>query len=141
MNKKMKMIIFSVIVLCLIVVGGGVFAANYYYSKLDTTAALKHEEVAVDSSLTAKEKNSQVVNIAVLGIDQDGDGTNGRSDATKVISLDMKNKKVKLSSFQRDTMIFIPDGENGFDKLNHAYWYGEAPLTLKTLNYLIKREK
>ena len=135
MKKKVRVIVCSLIVLGLVVIGGGVFAANYYYSKLDTTAALKHEDVAVDSSLTAKEKHSKVVNIAVLGIDQDGDGSNGRSDATKVISLDMKNKKLKLSSFQRDTMIFIPDGENGFDKLNHAYWYGEAPLTLKTLNY------
>lgn len=131
----MRVIVCSLVVLGLVVIGGGVFAANYYYSKLDTTAALKHEDVAVNDSLTAKEKETQVVNIAIFGIDQDGDGSNGRSDATKVISLDMKNKKVKLSSFQRDTMIFIPDGENGFDKLNHAYWYGEAPLTLKTLNY------
>lgn len=47
----------------------------------------------------------------------------------------MNNKKVKLTSFQRDTLIYIPEPENDFDKLNHAYWYGKAPLTLKTLNY------
>lgn len=134
-KKVFKGVICSVIVLLLLVVGGGVFAAKYYYSKLTTTEKLNHEEVAVNDSLTAKEEETEVINIAILGIDQDGDGSNGRSDATKVLSLDMKNKKVKLSSFQRDTMIFIPDGENGFDKLNHAYWYGEAPLTLKTLNY------
>ena len=93
MKKKVRVIVCSLVVLGLVVIGGGAFAANYYYSKLNTTAALKHEDVAVDSSLKAKEKNSQVVNIAVLGIDQDGDGSNGRSDATKVISLDMKNKK------------------------------------------------
>lgn len=135
MKKNIKIIALSILVLAIVVVGGGVFAANYYYSKLTTTEKLDHEEVGVDDTLVSKEKQSQIVNIALLGIDQDGDGSNGRSDATKVISLDMKNKKVKLSSFQRDTMIFIPDGENGFDKLNHAYWYGEAPLTLKTLNY------
>lgn len=134
-KRIFKGVICGVIVLLLLVVGGGVFAAKYYYSKLTTTEKLNHEEVGVNDSLTDKEKETQVVNIAILGIDQDGDGSNGRSDATKVLSLDMKNKKVKLSSFQRDTMIFIPDGENGFDKLNHAYWYGEAPLTLKTLNY------
>ena len=48
----------------------------------------------------------------MLGIDQDGDGSNGRSDAIKVISLDMNNKKVKLTSFQRDTLIYIPEPEN-----------------------------
>ena len=47
----------------------------------------------------------------------------------------MNNKKVKITSFQRDTLIYIPEPENDFDKLNHAYWYGKAPLTLKTLNY------
>ena len=40
-----------------------------------------------------------------------------------------------MTSFQRDTLIYIPEPENDFDKLNHAYWYGGAPLTLKTLNY------
>lgn len=135
MKKNIKIIALSILVLAIVVVGGGVFAANYYYSKLTTTEKLDHEEVGVDDTLVSKEKQSQIVNIALLGIDQDGDGSNGRSDATKVVSLDMKNKKMKISSFQRDTMIFIPDGENGFDKLNHAYWYGEAPLTLKTLNY------
>lgn len=135
MKKNIKIIALSILVLAIVVVGGGVFAANYYYSKLTTTEKLDHEDVGVDDTLVSKEKQSQIVNIALLGIDQDGDGSNGRSDATKVVSLDMKNKKMKISSFQRDTMIFIPDGENGFDKLNHAYWYGKAPLALKTLNY------
>ena len=127
--------IIVVIVLLLLIVGGGVFAAKYYYSKLNITDSLNHQDVAVDESLLLKEQESNVINIAILGIDRDGDGSNGRSDAMKLISLDMTNKTVKLSSFQRDTLIYIPDPENDFDKLNHAYWYGGAPLTLKTLNY------
>ena len=47
----------------------------------------------------------------------------------------MNNKKVKITFFQRDTLIYIPAPENDFDKLNYAYWYGGAPLTLKMLNY------
>ena len=118
-----------------IFVGSGFLALSHYYFKLNTTDALTVEEVGVSDEIAKKEQESNIVNIAVLGIDRDGDGSNGRSDAIKVISLDMNNKKVKLTSFQRDTLIYIPEPENDFDKLNHAYWYGKAPLTLKTLNY------
>lgn len=134
-KKVFSIIVGLLIALLILVIGGGVSTANYYYSKMDTAESLKPEEVGVIEELVQKEEESNIVNIAVLGIDRDGDGSNGRSDAIKVISLDMNNKKVKMTSFQRDTLIYIPDPENDFDKLNHAYWYGKAPLTLKTLNY------
>lgn len=118
-----------------IFVSSGFLALSHYYFKLNTTDSLTVEEVGVSDEVAKKEQESNIVNIAVLGIDRDGDGSNGRSDAIKVISLDMNSKKVKLTSFQRDTLIYIPNPENDFDKLNHAYWYGGAPLTLKTLNY------
>ena len=134
-RKKLSIMISLVIILLILVIGGGFALANHYYLKLEATDSLNPEEVGVIEELIQKEEESNIVNIAVLGIDQDGDGSNGRSDAIKVISLDMNNKKVKLTSFQRDTLIYIPEPENDFDKLNHAYWYGKAPLTLKTLNY------
>lgn len=134
-KKKFSIVVGLVITLLVLIIGGGIFAASHYYSKLQTTDSLNPEEVGVTEELVEKGKESNIVNIAVLGIDQDGDGSNGRSDAIKVISLDMNNKKVKMTSFQRDTLIYIPEPENDFDKLNHAYWYGGAPLTLKTLNY------
>ncbi len=124
-----------ILIFVLLIVGGGFAFANYYYSKMNRTNSLNPEEVGVTELLVQKEEESNIVNIAVLGIDRDGDGSNGRSDAIKVISLDMNSKKVKMTSFQRDTLIYIPEPENDFDKLNHAYWYGGAPLTLKTLNY------
>ncbi|WP_256637943.1 LCP family protein [Turicibacter bilis] len=134
-KKVLGIVISLMIIVFILVIGGGIFAANHFYSKVETTESLKPAEVGVIEELVQKEEESNIVNIAVLGIDRDGDGSNGRSDAIKVISLDMNNKKVKMTSFQRDTLIYIPEPENDFDKLNHAYWYGKAPLTLKTLNY------
>lgn len=134
-KKMISIVVGEVIALLILIIGGGIFAANHFYSKLETTESLNPEEVGVIEELLQKEEESNIVNIAVLGIDQDGDGSNGRSDAIKVVSFDMNNKKVKMTSFQRDTLIYIPEPENDFDKLNHAYWYGGAPLTLKTLNY------
>ena len=134
-KKVFSIIVGLLIALLVLVASGGIFAANHFYSKVEKTESLKPEDVGVIEEFVQKEKESNIVNIAVLGIDRDGDGSNGRSDAIKVISLDMNNKNVKITSFQRDTLIYIPEPENDFDKLNHAYWYGKAPLTLKTLNY------
>ena len=134
-KKVIGIVVSLVIILIILVIGGGIFVMSRFYAMVDTTNSLKPEEVGVIEELVQKEEESNIVNIAVLGIDRDGDGSNGRSDAIKVISLDMNNKKVKITSFQRDTLIYIPAPENDFDKLNHAYWYGGAPLTLKTLNY------
>lgn len=135
-KKKLVSIVIGMLISVLVlVIGGGIFVVNHFYSTVETTECLKPEEVGVAEKFVQKEEESNIFNIAVLGIDRDGDGSNGRSDAIKVISLDMNNKKVKMTSFQRDTLIYIPEPENDFDKLNHAYWYGKAPLTLKTLNY------
>ena len=129
---KIKCIITSIIILIILLIGSGFLITHHYYSQMATTERLEQSDVGILNELVEKEEDSNIVNIVVLGIDRDGDGSNGRSDAIKVISLDMNNKKVKLTSFQRDTLIYIPDPENDFDKLNHAYWYGKAPLISKS---------
>lgn len=132
---KIKWIILSIIILIILLIGSGFVITHRYYSQMETTELLEQSDVGVSNELVEKEKESKIVNIALLGIDQNGDGSNGRSDAMKVASLDFTNKIIKMTSFQRDTLIYIPEPMNDFDKLNHAYWYGKAPLTLKTLNY------
>lgn len=127
-----------VVVLLAVIIGviGGVYVmANHYYSKIETTESLTKGEVSVVEEVNDKEKELGIVNIALLGIDKPSNGEDGRSDAMKVVSLDFKNKTVKITSFQRDVLIYMPEPINDFHKMNHAYLYGGAPLTLKTLNY------
>ena len=50
----------------------------------------------------------QDVHIAVFGLNQNGNGTNGRSDVMKVLWGDTKNKIAKVTSLQQDTFIYIP---------------------------------
>ncbi|MGL4740328.1 MAG: LCP family protein [Sarcina sp.] len=58
-------------------------------------------------------------------------GTEGRSDAIMILTLDKKNSKVKLTSIMRDSYVNV----NGkMDKINHAYAYGGPELAIKTLN-------
>lgn len=136
MKKKFSLMIGGVVLALIICLISGIYVtANHYYSKIETTESLTLEEVAVVEEVKDKGEELGIVNIALLGIDKRSNGEDGRSDAMKVVSLDFKNKTVKMTSFQRDVLIYMPEPRADFHKMNHAYLYGGAALTLKTLNY------
>lgn len=53
----------------------------------------------------------------------------------KILSLDTKNNTAKITSIQRDMLVYIPGDVQDFDKLNHAFVYGGANLAMQTINY------
>ena len=140
--KKYKKLWITLGVICMIfvvLIGGAFVYANYLLdSTIDqmvTTESVTKEEVNVTEEVIQKEEETKVINIAVFGLDRNGNGTDGRSDAMKVLSLDTKNNVAKVTSFQRDTLIYIPGDVQDFDKLNHPYAYGGAKLAMQTINY------
>lgn len=86
-----------------VLIGGAFVYANYLFdSTIDqmvTTESLTKEEVAVAEEVIQKEEETKVINIAVFGLDKNGNGTDGRSDAMKVLSLDTKNNVAKVTHF------------------------------------------
>lgn len=84
-----------------------------------------------DETIT-EEEISEVINIALFGLDKRDSFEIGRSDSIMIASLDQKNKKIKLTSVMRDTYVDIPG--IGMDKINHAYAFGGPELSLKTMN-------
>lgn len=48
-----------------------------------------------------------------------------------LLSIDNRNKKLKLTSFMRDTYVNVP--EWGDTKLTHAYSYGGPALAIETI--------
>lgn len=80
--------------------------------------------------------SSSVKNILIIGSDaRDYDGTVGqRSDSMILFSIDKKNKEIKLTSFLRDSYVYIPDADYK-DKLNASFSYGGPQLTMDTLEY------
>lgn len=119
----------SVFVLVFIV---GIFA--YGYSILGNLAyddSIVANEYVNESNLT---KSSSVKNILIIGSDV-RDGQSGqRSDSMILFSIDKKNRKIKLSSFLRDSYVFIP-GEGYEDKLNASFSIGGPQLTMDTIEY------
>lgn len=125
----------------------------YYYSVLDS---LNFEDVADPAPTTTPDDtddntvkqdsligNSYVLNILLFGQDAHGSGENdyGRSDTIILLSLDNLHKKIKLTSFQRDTYVTIPGYGDG--KLNSAFSLGGVPLSIEMIeaNFGIEVDK
>ena len=105
----------------LLVVGGvGLFI--YMFSGLKVT------DLGGDLAVSAGQAG--VKNIAMFGVDsRDGENV-GRSDA--VMSIDSRSHTLKMSSFMRDSNVYIEG--YGYDKLTHAYAYGGPELAVRTIN-------
>ncbi|MCR5151335.1 MAG: LCP family protein [Clostridiales bacterium] len=74
-----------------------------------------------------------ITNILLLGVDSEGDDS-GRSDSMILVSLDFLHMKIKMSSFLRDSYVYIPCRDR-FAKLNSAYAYGGAQGITDAIEY------
>ena len=75
--------------------------------------------------------DDMITNILLLGVDDYTPNDPGRSDSMLMVSLDRRHKKLKLTSFMRDTFVSIPGYK--YYKLNTGYFLGGAPLQVKTI--------
>lgn len=75
-----------------------------------------------------------VKNILLIGCDARGDVEGNRSDTMILLSIDTKTRKLKLTSFLRDSYVYIP--ETGYNnKLNASFSYGGQKTLIDTLEY------
>lgn len=120
--------IFAVILVFL----AGIFA--YGYSALGGLSyddSIGENIYIKDSSLLSSDS---VRNILFIGSDA-REGLGGqRSDSMILFSIDSANKKIKLTSFMRDSYVYIP-GKGYSTKLNAAFNYGGAQLLMDTIEY------
>lgn len=130
-----KKIFISLAAIILVLVMG---FAGYAYSLLGNVNYLpdshKQNEYISDSELI---KSDSVYNILVLGIDERESQSNYRSDTMMLVSIDKKNKKLKLTSFLRDSWVYIP-GKDFSAKLNATCAYGGPQMVIDTIEYHYK---
>ena len=98
-----------------------------------------NEELGISNE--AEKMYTGVKNIMLYGIDSRTMSEESRSDAIMMLTVDMDNKKIKMTSFARDTYVTIPGYYK--DKLNHAFVLGwhktgniadGATLSMNTIN-------
>lgn len=79
------------------------------------------------------EDSSQVTNILLIGVDAREEDTKSRSDTMMMVSIDRHNKRIKLTSFLRDTWVDYPDGTDG--RLNGASFEDGPQYTIDMIEY------
>lgn len=150
-SRALKII--AVIVGSLMIIAG-IFVIYLYinlsrinYQSINTDQDLTQQSNIADPSRSTNAytgkllTDSEVLNILLVGADTRENQTTGNSDTMILMSIDTKNRKLKLLSFMRDTYVAIP----GYDdnKLNAAFSIGGTELTVKTIqaNYGIQIDR
>ena len=158
-HKKRNTVIqiVSIVMAVLFVVSGGalVYASSIMNSLGDEEGTLtkntkkytvkddRGNGVISDNKLLA---NKDVLNVMLFGQDsKESEGDNGRSDSMILVSVDVVHKQIKMTSFLRDTYVYIPSGDSneGWNKLNASYSFGGAKLAVKTIesNFGVKVDR
>ncbi|GHU36179.1 transcriptional regulator [Bacilli bacterium] len=116
--KKLRRFLLLILILML-----AFFIYGYQRGKSHAPEGLKTEK------FSGQKAPSGATNILILGTDQRDFQTTGdaRSDSIMVMQIGAKDKKVKLVSFMRDTLVYQPGvSQYGADtKINVAYNIGE----------------
>ena len=113
-----------VFVLCLGVYGVSALTEINYEKRGDNKYVSQSELIS----------DPAVKNILLIGCDARGDVEGNRSDTMILLSIDTKTRKLKLTSFLRDSYVYIP--ETGYNnKLNASFSYGGQDTLIDTLEY------
>ena len=139
-KRKIKNKVLMIAVLCLSLIITGYFLVNAYIdgtlNKLVRKNQINENDANIADEIAEQNQDVDTVNIVLFGTDNDGDYSDEqRSDAIKIISLDFNEKEIKITSLERDLVVWIPGDHKNFGHLNWAFWFGGAELAVKTLNY------
>lgn len=140
--KFLKRFLLVLICLVLLLVAGTVAVANLtvdsVLNEMDQQEEIKQEEAEIAPEVIEQVKQRKVVNIALFGADNSTgieSTSEERSDVMKIVSLDFDNKKIKITSLERDVVVYIPGEHQEYGHFNWAYWFGGPELAVKTINY------
>lgn len=123
-------------IITIIILAALLVAAYIYFDPLglkdiaQETFSTSNENLNVSADVSF---NSDVLNIALIGVDKRPDESVSRSDTIVILSYDMQTGRTMLTSVMRDFLVYLPE-RGTYDKINAAYAYGGEELLLKTLN-------
>lgn len=137
MNKGLKIFLIILLVLVIFILGLGVAGYTFVNGKIGKMQKENIDTTAVGINEETKQELKGYRNIVLLGIDSRADdyGLGNRSDCMMIASINQETNEIKLISVYRDTYVYVMEnGTKRLDKITHAYSYGGAQNTLKSLN-------
>lgn len=126
--KKFTIILISILIIIpLMGIGYLYFKLNSMYDKEEA------KEIDIDIIIEEPEKNKEndITNILLVGVDGNNMEKGNRSDSMMIVTIDEKNKDIRLTSLARDTYVDIEGYST--EKLTHAYAYEGASLLIETI--------
>lgn len=129
-SKAFKRFVSLLVVIAIIAALPGALVFSVALTSDYTREDLERNEYISSSSLA---KSPAVTNILLLGVDGSADSSS-RSDSMILVSVDSKHGKIKLTSFLRDSWVYIPAKEKN-SKLNSACSYGGPQAVVDTIEY------
>lgn len=116
------------------IIGAGMIYAyttlkSFNYQDLKSnTQNIEADSIYLEDGLV---NDNMVLNVLLIGSDSMSTGDGGRSDSLLILSLNIRSKKIKVTSIMRDIWVNIPG--YGKDRINAAYAYGGPKLTIETI--------
>lgn len=140
-RRTLKIVLIALAVVLLGTAGAGAFYAysinrsvSQNIQRADTLPGADPSSSSASPLQTNDAKGS--LDYVLLGSDsRDTNAGDGRSDSIMVVHLDKARDKAYIVSFPRDMYVDIPG--YGMNKINAAYSYGGAKLTVETLQNLL----
>lgn len=135
-----KLVAVMVAAIFVVVSIGAVLIGRTFLSKInnDNFAETIPDEYNVPTESLVHEipEVAGITNILLLGVDNRDKtvaSAQERSDSIMILTIDEKNKKFKLTSLQRDMMVYFPGSEN-IHKINAANAEGGPLLAMRVIN-------
>lgn len=111
----------------------GVKTINAAFDRLTKTdIGNSRKELMIANESYNAQKGYDIENIAIFGKDVEDEEGIKRSDTVMILSVNKDTSQIALTSIQRDTYVNIP--EYGLNKINMAYFFGDAKLAVQTIN-------
>ena len=124
--STIKKVVLSLVMVLVILIG----TVLGFYKHIKNKIYVKKEPSISNNDSEFKEVEG-ITNVLLIGVDARDLDEPCRSDSMIIATLDNNNKKVKLTSLFRDTLVDIPG--HGEAKLNAAYMLGGPELLMKTV--------
>lgn len=128
-SKRIAVGVLAIILAILVACFGTVFSAM---------AKITHDDKRDNQYVSSSDlkHSSKVKNILLLGVDarDPDDDTKSRSDSMMLISIDSEHKCIKMTSFLRDTWVYIPSVDYK-QRLNAACSYDGYNGVVDTIEY------
>lgn len=135
-KKKKKSKLFravrAVLLTVVVLIGIGSGLVYHTFSSVNYTETGHSDNVFLDSNELMQ--SPFVKNILLIGVDRRNADESSRSDTMLMVSINTTTRKIKLTSFMRDSYVYIPEKKKSA-KLNAACSWGGAQMVMDTIEY------